>query len=103
MTKPPPRKTLPARYQVLPLPGAVPVRYVIYDKELDGYCTLAQGDDRLPLEWKSVAGAEAWLFQCRIAWLTKTVPAPWSWDTWSPSHMSPWSGYISPDPEGMIR
>lgn len=46
-------------------------RWVILDLEMWGYCTLPDDDDPsslLPLEWRSRAGAEAWLRQCYRTW-----------------------------------
>jgi hypothetical protein len=52
--------------------------FVIFDRLLLGYCTLVSDDGStlLPLEWGSRAGAECWLFQCRIAWLAGQAPEP---------------------------
>lgn len=77
------------RYQIQMLPTEP--TYVIYDNELDGYCTLrTEGDNLLPLEWRSREGAEAWLWKCRALWAARTVPAPRGWRSWTPPLVSPW-------------
>jgi hypothetical protein len=42
--------------------------WVILDQELEGYCTLPAGSERLPLEWKSAEAANAWLARCYRHW-----------------------------------
>ncbi|MEG8276368.1 hypothetical protein [Streptomyces sp. AHA2] len=42
--------------------------WVILDQELQGYCTLPDGDERYPLEWRTKAGANAWLVRCYRMW-----------------------------------
>jgi len=53
--------------------------FVIYDRLWHNFCTLpggADGQTPLPLEWRTRFGAEAWLSQCRMAWLTGKAPEP---------------------------
>lgn len=68
------------RYLIRRKPGKAGARdpkpFVIYDRVLRGYCTLSDGSNLLPLEWRSYEGAQAWLFQCRTAWLAGIVPTP---------------------------
>jgi hypothetical protein len=42
--------------------------WVILDQELEGYCTLPSGPERLPLEWQTSEGANAWLARCYRMW-----------------------------------
>jgi hypothetical protein len=67
-------------------------RWVIFDWWLYGYCTLPDGNGNLlPLEWKTSAGAEAWLFRCRQLWGAGSVPAPDGWERKpEPIETSPW-------------
>jgi hypothetical protein len=83
-----------SRYQIMQSTGPKP--FVIYDNELDGYCTLPSGRNLLPLEWRSRAAAEAWLTQCKVAWVAGIVPAPRRWRTWEPPLRSPWEGFMTP-------
>ncbi|MEW5352294.1 hypothetical protein [Streptomyces sp. 16-176A] len=71
-----------SRYSVAPIPSTD--KYGVFDHALDAFCTLpddpkAPRPNLLPLEWSNLAGAEAWLFQCYIAWQGGTIPAPEGW------------------------
>lgn len=79
------------RYAVTTTPDRT--RYVILDRDLDGYCTLPDDGDPstlLPLEWRSRPAAEAWLHQCFRAWQAGVVPAPERWRP-LPHQPSPWA------------
>jgi hypothetical protein len=71
------------RYSVVEAPVLPngPKKFAIWDHSMGALCTLPDSEDRhpnlLPLEWPNAAGAESWLWQCRQAWGTGKVPAPW--------------------------
>jgi hypothetical protein len=55
-------------------------RWGIRDQLLSGPCALL--DDQgasVPLEWDEPAGAQGWLYLCRLAWAADLVPAPNGW------------------------
>lgn len=47
----------------------------IFDQALGGLCSLAGKS----LRWGSRAGAESWLYQCRVVWRSDLVDAPEGW------------------------
>lgn len=56
------------------------VRYGIWDRKLHWYCALPDSaGNMIPLEWRTPAGAEAWLLRCHAAWYTGEIPAPAGW------------------------
>ena len=80
------------RYLVVKMQGRS--RYVIFDRDLFGYCTLpddtnAECPNLLPLDWKSRAAAQAWLGRCYLMWEAGSVPAPRGW---KPSPHEPLAG-----------
>lgn len=70
------------RYLVKALPGHA--GWGIVDTHIGGaYCALPPGEDSplpAPLEWSSRHAAQAWLYQCRVAWAAGLVPVPKGWD-----------------------
>jgi hypothetical protein len=45
-----------------------------------GFCALPDDQgDMVPLEWDEPAGAQGWLYLCRLAWAADLVPAPNGW------------------------
>jgi hypothetical protein len=48
----------------------------IWDGWLHDWCTLANGAERIPLEWAKREQAQHWLLTCRMAWVWDQVPAP---------------------------
>jgi hypothetical protein len=64
------------RYVITRTPGGWGIR----DLVAPGLCTLQ--DDRgatVPLGWADPAGAEEWLYRCRVAWGAGLVTAPDGW------------------------
>lgn len=84
------------RYTVTTTPGLR--GYGILDRELYGFCTLADENKNLiPLEWPQKGSAEAWLERCYRTWerweretninFVKAVPSGWRPH---PPEPSPW-------------
>ncbi|QDH92147.1 hypothetical protein PP629_gp42 [Streptomyces phage Dubu] len=87
-----------ARYKVTQLPDQS--RWVILDRDWWAYCALPDNPSNprpnlLPLEWRSRAGAEAWLQKCFQVWNgqeKRGEPTPAGWHPYAdPAAMSPWT------------
>jgi hypothetical protein len=61
------------RYVIRRTPGGWGIR----DRVMRGMCALP--GDTEPLEWDGPAGAEVWLYRCRVAWAAGLVTAPDGW------------------------
>jgi hypothetical protein len=62
------------RYAVTRVPSTG--SWGILDRHMRAFCTLA-GE---ALEWTAQAGAESWMYRCRVAWRSEFVPAPDGWN-----------------------
>lgn len=83
-----------SRYEARLIPGTK--KWGVWDGEYQSFCTLPdkpwdgskeeEAPNLLPLEWNRRAGAQAWIFRCRLAWGSGSVPAP---RNWAPVYVEP--------------
>lgn len=67
------KTALRQRYTVRAKPDG---RWGVYDSHMADFCALSGA----PIEWPVPAGAQHWLYLCRVAWGAELVDAPEGWN-----------------------